>query len=95
MNDYPQLTPDNPESVKELLRTITEERLNDVKDFDNLQNRFMSGRKTGKVPTGANDVSDIDRVGDFNYDFTSGYYYLLVDNSGTAVWARMPLDTAW
>ena len=95
MNDYPNLSPDDEKDAKELLRTITLERAQDIKDFDNLQNRFMSGRKVGRIPTGASDISDTDRVGDFNYDFATGYYYLVVDNSGTAVWARVALDTGW
>ena len=89
MNPYPNLSPENEKDAKELLRTITLERDKDIKDFDNLQNRFMSGRKVSKVPTGASDVADTDRIGDFNY--SASYYYVLVDNSGTAEWRRAAL----
>lgn len=95
MKDFPHIYPKTQEDVFDLLRYIIKERPNDIKDFINLQNRFMAGRKVGKVPTGAADVAGTDRIGDFNYDYASGYYYLLVDNAGTAVWARMPLDTSW
>lgn len=95
MNNYPNLSPDNETDAKQLLRAIVQERDQDIKDFDNLRNVFMSGRKVGKIPTGASDIADTDRVGDFNYDFTTGYLYLVVDNSGTAVWSRVALDTAW
>ena len=94
MNDYPQLTPEKDEDAKELLRIITRERANDINDFNNLKNRFMSGRKVGRIPTGATDVLDSDRVGDFNFD--DQYYYLVsTDGSGNAIWARIALDTGW
>ena len=97
MNDYPSLTPDKDEDAKELLRIITRERPIDIKDFDNLKNRFMSGRKVGKVPTGANDTTPSDKVGDFNIAEDGGffYFYTLVDDSGTAKWGRVVLDTSW
>ena len=89
MNDYPSLSPDTPGTIEEILRIIVRERTIDVRDFNNLQNRFMSGRKVGKVPSGSLDVDTSDRVGDFNY--TNQYFYLLVDNSGTAEWRRIAL----
>lgn len=88
-NDYPNITPDTEENRSELLRIITRERTNDISTINNLKNVFMSGRKVGKVPTGASDVLDSDRVGDFNYD--DQYYYILVDNAGTAEWRRTAL----
>lgn len=89
MNDYPQITPNTLGDQAELLRIITRERPIDVSDFNNLQNRFMSGRKVGRIPSGSLDVDASDRVGDFNY--TDQYFYLLVDNSGTAEWRRIAL----
>ncbi len=93
MNDYPTLNLEDPKDVQEVIRTIVEERSTDVKDFDNLQNRFMSGRKSGKLPVGASDVSDTDRVGDFNTD--NAYFYIVVNDAGTAKWARIALNIAW
>lgn len=95
MNDYPNIVPRTVDDIKDLLRMITRERPNDINDFTNIENRFMRGRKVGKIPTGAADIAATDRVGDFNYDYATGYYYLVVDNAGTAVWSRIPLDTAW
>jgi hypothetical protein len=89
VNNYPILSPDKEDDRKELLRHITKERYQDIKDFDNLQNRFMAGRKVGKVATGASDVDPSDRVGDFNYD--DQYFYILIDNAGTAEWRRATL----
>lgn len=91
MNSYPLLTPDNQEDAIELLRVISRERPNDIKDFDNLTNTFMSGRKSGKVPTGSADISVTDRVGDFNY--TPSFFYIVVNNAGTAQWRRIALGS--
>lgn len=91
MNDYPTYNPKIPEDAQELLTTIIEERLNDVKDFDNLQNRFVLGRKTGKIPSGTTDISNTDRVGDINYD--ADYLYIIINNLGVAEWRRVALSS--
>lgn len=97
MKVYPKFFTDEMTDLKEVIgwiRYVNKERPNDVNDFTNLQNRFMAGRKTAKVPTGASDIADTDRVGDFNYD--DAYIYLVtVDGMGDAVWGRTPLDTSW
>lgn len=91
MKDYPSLTPDSPEDQKEFMRFAIRERRNDINDYNNLKNVFMSGRKVGKIPSGAADVNADDRPGDFNYN--ASYLYILVDNSGTAEWRRATLST--
>lgn len=93
MKDYPSLTPSGVPDILELLRYITKERPNDIREFENLKNVFMSGRKVGKIPTGATDTTVYDRVGDFNFD--NSYLYLVIDDSGTAKWARVALNIAW
>lgn len=89
MKNFPNVQPDNDDDIELLLRYILKERQNDVKDFDNLNNNFISGRKVGKIPTGAADVSSSDKVGDFNYDVN--YIYIVVNNAGTAQWRRAAL----
>lgn len=84
MKEYPDLGDGILKNVDYVLRLIVRERKTDVNDFNNLNNVFMSGRKVGKVPTGAADITDGDRVGDFNYD--PSYLYIVVNNSGTAQW---------
>jgi len=91
MKQYPTLSPDSPEDQKEFMRFAIKERINDVNDFSNLKNVFMSGRKVGKIATGAADVTDGDRVGDFNYD--ASFLYILIDNAGTAEWRRAILSS--
>lgn len=91
MKQYPSIDLKVLEDVISLLEYVRNERKNDVKDFDNIQNRFMSGRKVGTIPTGAATSSD-ERVGDFSYD--ENYLYLVVNNSGTAEWRRIAY-TAW
>ncbi len=91
MKDFPSYNLELPNDVQLLLRYIVKERPNDVKEFDNIQNRFMAGRKVAKVPSGAATVTE-DRIGDFNYD--QDYFYIVVNNSGTAEWRRIAY-TAW
>ncbi len=90
MNPYPSEIANTVQGVADVVRHISRERQSDIKDFDNLQSRFMSGRKVGKVPSGSSDVDATDRLGDFNYD--ADYLYILVDDSG-AVWRRITLES--
>lgn len=91
MKQFPSIDLKVLDDVINLLEYIRNERKNDVKDFDNIQNRFMSGRKVGIIPTGAATTSD-DRIGDFNYD--ENYIYIVVNNAGIAEWRRVAY-TAW
>ncbi len=61
----------------------------DIPDFTNLVNVFISGRKVGKVPTSSADVVATDNVNDVNWD--ASFLYILVDNGGTAVWRRVAI----
>lgn len=91
MNPYRDIDNITADDVRELLQEIVRERRLDISDFNNLQNRFISGRKVNKIPAGASDVVSTDKVGDFNYD--ASYIYVLVNNSGTAEWRRAALST--
>lgn len=74
-----------------MLTFIVRERQTDVVEYVNLQQRFMAGRKVGRVPSAGNDVTADDKLGDFNV--TTTYRYDLVDNSGTAEWVRSAVAT--
>lgn len=81
------------ESLREIgnfCREITRIREQDVNDFTNLSNVFMSGRKVGKIPTSSTDIIITDRIGDFNYD--ADYLYICVEDSGAA-WRRITLGS--
>jgi hypothetical protein len=88
MQEYPAIINGNE---KDVLRRIVELRHDDVSDFTNLPQVFMSGRKAGKVPTGSADVAVTDRLGDFNYD--TSYLYLAVNNAGSLVWRRVAISS--
>lgn len=84
--------------VTDVIDDIVEKRSKDLKDFDNLNNVFISGRRVGKIPSAATDVDpDFDKVNDVNIADDAGtvYLYTLVNVSGTAVWGRVALDTTW
>lgn len=97
LNDYPNLTPDNPVDQKEFMRVVTRERTNDIKEFENLQNRFMAGRKVGKIPASSSDISPSDKLNDFNIIDDGGtvYYYTLVLVGANPTWGRIEVDTSW
>lgn len=78
------------EGLFDFIDEITRLRDDDLSDFDNLKNVFISGRKVGKVPSSSSDITG-DRVGDFNYD--ASYIYICVDNAGTAAWRRASLGS--
>lgn len=90
MNSYAKLKSETLGGVKECLDAIVKERTRDIKDFDNLKNVFMSGRKVGKIPSASSDIADDDRLGDFSYD--DAYLYIVIDDTGAA-WRRIELET--
>lgn len=93
MKNYPSFNLDRPQDVNSLLHFVVKERRNDVLDWINLPQQYLSGRKVNKIPASSADVDPAtDRVGDMNY--TTTYLYILVDNSGVAVWRRVALG-AW
>ncbi len=95
MRPYPRIIPRDLQSVIDLLLTMVQERRQDISEFENIKNVFLGGRLSGKVPTGASDVSPEDRVGDTNFDYASGYMYRVVDDGSAGIWARITMDTSW
>ena len=91
MKQYPQVISQTLSDVTGILRLITRERTNDINEFNNLKNIFISGRKVAKIPSGSADVAISDRVNDINWD--ANYIYILIDNSGTAEWRRTSLGS--
>lgn len=89
MKPYPIVN--RPEDLVDFAKDVARKRQEDIANFNNLPNLFMSGRKVGKVPTGSSDIAPSDRVGDFNY--TTSYLYICVDNGGTAAWRRVALGS--
>lgn len=70
---------------------VIKAREEDVKDYDSLVNRFMTGRRTMKIPASSADVVAADNIGDFSTD--GNYLYFLVDVSGTPLWRRVSLSS--
>lgn len=95
MKSFPKTEPKTLGDVIDVVRYILKERTNDVKDFNAQKDKFISGRKVKKVPSGASDVTSGDAVGDFNIADDSGtvYLYALVDVGGTATWRRVALSS--
>ena len=84
---YPTVTEDNiVEVLEEIIRLRQDE---DVPDFTNLSDVFVSGRKIQRTPSASNDVVSGDRENDFNWD--ASFLYVLIDNSGTLEWRRSTL----
>lgn len=91
MQPYPKEIRKTIDSLHEALRQISRLREEDITDRNTYDSIFMRGRKVGKIPSGSIDVTSADRIGDFNFD--AGYFYLLVNNSGTAEWRRATLGS--
>lgn len=86
MNIFPIWNFQTLADALKMLNFIVRERQTDVVEYNNLPQRFIGGRKVGKVPSASNDVAADDKLGDLNYDVD--YLYILVDNAGTAEWRR-------
>lgn len=99
MNLYPNIKNLTPSDVKgkaiekviEVIDFVTRQRVQDVREWDNLPQRFILGRKVGRVPSSSADVIAGDKVGDFNV--TATYAYFLIDNGGTAAWRRVAVSS--
>lgn len=66
----------------------------DIGQFTNLSQVFVSGRSTTRIPSSNSDVIPEDNVGDITNDAV--YEYKLVDiGGGTLRWDRRLLDTSW
>lgn len=94
MEEYPKLPSSNIGDITYVLQEIIRKREADIGDFDNLINIFVGGRKVGKIPTSSTDINAAkDKVGDVNYDGTTGYFYILMNNAGTPQWRRVQMST--
>lgn len=90
MRIWPSLRHKTIEGISIVLDYMISERQADRREWLDLPNQYMSGRKVGKVPSSSTDTAD-SRIGDFNHD--GSYLYICVDNSGSAVWRRISLSS--
>lgn len=86
MRDYPFVFRNTLVDMGDVLRKIIQARKEDIEDFYNLPQRFLSGRNVGKLPTSSVDVNTTDKLGDIHYE--EDFVYILIDNSGTLEWRR-------
>ena len=91
---YPLVT--SEKDIFNFVKEVTRLReIEDIQDFTNLDQRFVSGRTTFRVPSSPTDVLATDNQGDIVTDVPNGFEYKLVDNAGTLVWDRRTLDISW
>lgn len=95
MNRYPNPKDDKNPTLKSTLDFICRERLNDVRDNNNLPNNYMTGRRVVKVPSASTDItSPVSYAGDFN--ITVDYAYFCISDaadSGAIKWVRVAAGT--
>ena len=91
MKPYPILKDQTIAGIFEWLKYVVRARTDDIREFENLENIFVYGRKVGKIPSASNNVVADDKVGDFNV--TATYAYYLIDNAGTAEWRRVAVGS--
>lgn len=70
-------------------------QVEDLPDWDNLNQVFVSGRSSRRVPSSATDVVAGDKLGDIVYATDGTFMYTLVSASGTNVWGRVALTLSW
>lgn len=89
---YPEINSDK--DIVPFLREITRLReQEDIPDYINLDQRFLAGRASNRVPSSSTDVLATDSLGDVVNDAT--YEYKLVNISGVYKWDRRTLNTSW
>lgn len=96
MRNYPTPPPPNMIAIIQWVRDITVLRNEDVSEIRNLNNRLVAGRlRTDRTTPSAHDdvIDGIDKEGDIVR--TGTYEYIIVNDSGTLVWARSAVDAVW
>lgn len=84
------------EDVTRWLNRISQLRsIEDLPDYFNQRNIYVSGRSTTRVPSGSSDVVVGDRQGDQVVAVDGSYLYILVSVSGSLAWSRVALTTVW
>lgn len=92
MKSYPSIVRRTLDGISDVVEFIVRERDKDVRDWNNLQNIFVNGRKVNKVPSSSVDIDpNSDRIGDINYD--ASYFYYITLSGGNAVWRRIASST--
>lgn len=84
------------EDVKIKVADIIQQRDEDVREFNSLNNTYLTGRTRKDrttAPTSNSDVASVDKAGDRFY--TGGYIYELVLDGTTLKWARITADITW
>lgn len=92
---YPEVR-DEQDVVQALQEIARLREVEDISDFRNLKQQFVSGRgrfTQRAAPSSASDVAATDSLGDIVNDAT--YEYKLLNISGTLLWDRRTLDTSW
>lgn len=96
-NDYPIL--DSNPTMADLARWLNYisqlRSVEDLPDYTNQKNIYVSGRSTTRTPSGATDVVAGDRQGDVVYALDGSYVYVLILVAPDLIWARIPLETTW
>lgn len=91
MKFWPTDLQDNLESVVKTLRFMLRTRAEDISATDNLTQKYILGRRVGRIPSSSADVIDGDKLNDFNV--TATYAYFLINNAGTAAWRRVAVGS--
>ncbi len=94
-SQYPSIITEDDviSALREIIRLRQDE---DIPDFTNLNNIFVTGRglfTQRTAPSSNSDVLATDNEGDIVNDAT--HEYKLLDISGTLKWDRRTLDVAW
>lgn len=101
---YPTLlgTEDLEWTVSEIVRIRNDE---DVRQYFELDQKFLPGRSTARVPSAPDDIQNSDRLGDVVYnqvtviideeEVTITYEYKLIKIGEGLVWRRIEVDTNW
>ncbi len=97
MRNYSPL-PNNPtlSDVIIKLNDILQTRDDDVREFNNLKNAYLTGRTRSDrtiAPTSHTDVASVDKAGD--EFFVGGYIYRVVLDGTALKWARIIADITW
>lgn len=91
---YPDTFRDS-DIIKSLNEISRLREIEDIPDFTNLPNVFVSGRTTFREPSTPLDVLATDNLGDITINAAGTFEYKLVDVGGTPKWSRTAINTGW
>lgn len=87
--EYPNI---HHTSLEDVINKISMLREDDIREFRDLRDHFIQGRKVQRIPRSSIDIQRGDCIGDFSYNANFMYLLTILDKDSGAAWRRVKLE---